>query len=182
MREKNNAIYFPPNLVPRCVPGSLNIHQWPPHLAFIGIKQSHLLIPCILLKSTSTSPTHIQILSNGGVLVIWNQWQARTESPREGGPLYLGPLPNQCSLGPCCAAYPKHCCIAHITSVCFCVLSLKIACLWAESAPNFNICFEPTSAHSSCRQSCFAWNLVKSEQARRKCFFPRPCWHSLVSL
>lgn len=127
---------------------------------------------CILLKSTSISPTHIQIPPNGGVLVIWNQWQARTESPREGGPLYLGPLPNQCSLGPCSAAYPKHCCIAHITSVCFCVLSLKIACLWAESAPNFNICFEPTSAHSSCRQSCFAWNLVKSEQARRKCFSP----------
>lgn len=72
----------------------------PPHHAFIAIKQSHLLIPCMLLKSTNTSPTHIQIPPNGGVLVMSHQWQARKESPREGGPLYLGPLPNQCSRGP----------------------------------------------------------------------------------
>jgi len=78
------------------------------------------------------------------------------------------------SLGPWLSTQSKHCLSTHITSVCFFVPSLKIACLWVESAPNFSICFEPTSAHSFCRQSCLQ-GLIEREPARRKRFFPPHC-------
>lgn len=103
-----------------------------------------------------------------------DQTSSRQESsiPGRAAHCIWAPYSISVHFGLGCATYPKHCCTAHITSVCFCVPSLKIACLWAESAPNFNICFEPTSAHSSYRQRCFAWILIKSEQTRRKCFSP----------
>lgn len=101
-----------------------------------------------------------------------NGQQTRKESHGAAHSLCLGLLPHQRSLGPWLCNQSKHRCTTHITSVCFCILSLKIACLWAESAPNFSICFEPTSAHSFCRLSCFAWNLTESEPGRRKRFFP----------
>lgn len=50
----------------------------------------------------------------------------------------------------------------------------KLPACGLKIAPNFSICFEPTSAHSFCRQSCLQ-GLIESEPARRKALLSPHC-------
>lgn len=152
--EVNNLIFPQPS--PQIILGSSNSH----------CSSCPSTRPPLLFLPPDVSKRHLKLSQ----WWVFNENQAhgrrgRDEEPR-GRQCDCSPLPNLSD--PDDAIWsPKCACPAHSHSVCFCLLRLKIASLWAERAPDFSICFEPTSAHLSCGQSCLHSTRLKESTPKK---------------